>query len=954
MKSVNRNTNKLKDFEGILANSRSDCIMISESWLNDSISDAEIPSLGYDIYRKDRRHSTKERGGGLLCAVKNNIISLRRAELEPDDEIMVIEVRPNKGDKIALVLCYRAPDEDLANFTTNLDTTTAKLFQSFKQLLVVGDFNVPDLKGCFDYSSGSEVEHSFLNTIDSYFLKQVNHIPSRSSNDNILDLVFTSDPDRISDVTISSEYFNTDHKLLEFTLGIRVERLKSKPRFVYNFKAANFDEVRSNLSTADFSDVYDASDVNVAWSAFCDTFVTVLDNLIPKVKVKDATAPAWIDGDVRHLKNKKETAWRRAKKSNLPHHWATFRKLRNKYKNLLAAKYNSYISSLGAMVGDNPKRFWSFFRCKTQSKSLPKVIHSGNVTASSPKDKAEMFNKYFFSVFSQPKVAQQLPDIPMSQHQLLGRIEVTEDDVLEILKNLDVSKAIGPDGISPRVLKECAHQIVSPLCHIFNMSLRTGILPGDWLKANVVPVFKKSDKQQVENYRPVSLLCVCGKVMERAIFNTVFPVIKKQLYHLQHGFVKGRSTTTQLLTVFHEISSVLDNAGQVDMIYLDFSKAFDSVSHKLLVHKLQSFGIHSDLLNWFSAYLSGREQRVVVEGIQSDWLPVISGVPQGSILGPLLFLLYINDMPSVAQHTSLALFADDSKCYKKISHISDCVQLQNDIDALFEWSQKWDLKFHPSKCQIICVTRKRNVIEFDYKMNGVTLERINSIKDLGIDISSTLVWDDHVNRVVAKCNKKLGMIKRAIGFTAPPNVSKTLYAALIRSDLEYGSSVWSGTSKHNIEVLERVQRRATKFILGYPNLDYRDRLSELSLLPLTYRREISDLNCFFRCKLGQYDLFLNNYVQFYSSNQSRRITRLSSDHLKLIPPRCKTESHMSNFFQRIVPIWNQLPFSTRASESVAVFKSSILDFFKDKFVCSFNPDDVCTWISACRCPRCRF
>jgi hypothetical protein len=216
----------------------------------------------------------------------------------------------------------------------------------------------------------------------------------------------------------------------------------------------------------------------------------------------------------------------------------------------------------------------------------------------------------------------------------------------------------------------------------------------------------------------------------------------------------------------------MDNAGQVDMIYLDFSKAFDSVPHKLLLHKLQSFGFHSDLLNWFRAYLTGREQRVVVEGFNSDWLPVISGVPQGSILGPLLFLLYINDMPSVVQHASLALFADDSKCYKTIKNISDCEHLQTDIDALYAWSRTWDLNFHPSKCQIISITRRRNVVKFDYKMNGIVMGRTNSIKDLVVDIPSTLVWNDHINTVVNKCNKKLGMIKRAIGFNAPQNVSK--------------------------------------------------------------------------------------------------------------------------------------------------------------------------------------
>ena len=189
------------------------------------------------------------------------------------------------------------------------------------------------------------------------------------------------------------------------------------------------------------------------------------------------------------------------------------------------------------------------------------------------------------------------------------------------------------------------------------------------------------------------------------MLNIVFPQIKDQIHHLQHGFVKGRSIVTRLVTVFHEISSILDGSGQVDMLYLDFSKAFDSVSHRLLIHKLQSFGFHSHLLTWFKAYLMRREQRVVVDSSNSDWLPVLSGVPQGSILGPMLFLCYINDMPSCTQNSTTALFADDSKCFWPIHSVNDCLLLQKDIDSLYNLGQMWDLHYHPSKCQIISVTR---------------------------------------------------------------------------------------------------------------------------------------------------------------------------------------------------------------------------------------------------------
>ena len=722
---------------------------------------------------------------------------------------------------------------------------------------------------------------------------------------------------------------------------------------MYNFKKADFAAIRSELTFTNFNSVYSAPNIDMCWTNFTETFLKVIDKHIPMVRIKDSTAPAWIDADIRHLQNKKETAWRKAKKTDSPQSWESFRKLRNRLKNLIHEKYTDYVNSLGAMISENPKRFWSYFRSKTRTRSLPQVIKSNSCTASEAADKAQLFNSYFYSVFTKPSDNVVYPDITGFQHELLGSVQIEECDLLDILYHLDISKATGPDGISPKLLKECAAQIVKPLCHIFNVSLSSGKLPSIWLKANVVPVYKKGDKQLVENYRPVSLLCICGKIMERAVFNIIFPHIKSQIYHLQHGFVKGRSTVTQLLSVFHEISSVMDGSGQVDMLYLDFSKAFDSVSHKLLIHKLQSFGFHSNLLQWFNAYLTGREQRVVVDGANSDWLPVLSGVPQGSILGPMLFLCYINDMPSSTQNSTIALFADDSKCFRTIQDTNDCLLLQRDIDSLYNWGKRWDLHYHPSKCQIICMSRRKNIVNFDYKMNGAVLGRTDSIKDLGIDITYNLVWNDHIRRVVSKCNKKMGMVKRAIGYNAPEKVSQTLFTALVRSDVEYGSPLWSGTSKHNLQLLEGVQRRATNYILCYPDQDYDGRLTKLDLLPLSYRREIIDLCFFFRCKLELYELDLNHFVVFNYTLLDRPNTKSSDDPLLLVPQFCKTESHKASFFNRIVPMWNQLPLSIRTAASMASFKSQLTEFYKSKLSDGFDPYNTCTWVSCCRCSNCR-
>ena len=364
-----------------------------------------------------------------------------------------------------------------------------------------------------------------------------------------------------------------------------------------------------------------------------------------------------------------------------------------------------------------------------------------------------------------------------------------------------------------------------------------------WLRANVCPVYKgKGDKHCTSNYRPISLLSIVSKVAERSIHNHIMSVIGDSIYTNQHGFMEGKSTVTQLTQVFQHI----DNSGQVDTLYLDFSKAFDRVPHHLLLQKMKVYGFNGSLLKWFTSYLSGRKQRVSISGSLSELLPVTSSVPQGSILGPLLFLLYINDLPLCTRFSKVALFADDLKSSKKILSRQSCIELQSDIDSMYKWSQLWQMDFNVIKCYIISFTRSKNPILFDYTMNGVPLQRIDEIRDLAVIITSSLSWNNHIDNIISKAARISGLIKRTLGWHASSQTKYIMYCSLVRPLLEYCTVVWSGTSRKNIKNIEKIQRSMTRYVFNYAEVDYKDRLLMTNILPLSMRHEYTDIVFFWK------------------------------------------------------------------------------------------------------------
>ena len=412
-----------------------------------------------------------------------------------------------------------------------------------------------------------------------------------------------------------------------------------------------------------------------------------------------------------------------------------------------------------------------------------------------------------------------LPDVQRRHMKYpLSGIDIETSGVSKLLKNISAAKANGPDSIPNTILKECADNIAPDLSAIFQLSINSGSLPSDWLKANVSSAYKKGDKHLAENYRPISLTCVSCKILEHIICRHLMKHLENNnlLTSLNHGFRSGYSCESQLIVTMEDLLQSYDKNTQVDCAVLDFSKAFDTVPHRKLLHKLKSYGIDGPIHSWLTHFLTARTMRVVLEGETTNEVPVDSGVPQGTVLGPILFLCHNNDLPDKTK-SQIRLFADDCLLHRTIKTHRDHVIyiLQQDLHNLERWADSWGMKFNAKKCYILSI---RNKTSNFYSLDNTILQQVPSNPYLGVTISENLKWSQHIGNITKKANSTLGFLRRNLR-TCPPTSRRNAYLSLVRPILEYGAVVWDPYHRIDIDCIERVQHRAARFITG----DYRSR-----------------------------------------------------------------------------------------------------------------------------------
>lgn len=844
-----------------------DIVSLTETWLLSGINDSELFDDRYVVWRRDRNYAaTKERyGGGVLLAVRREWMAVERPEWSSSAEDMWITVTLNNNSSNSQIIhfctIYLCSEKCGNSFNTQLSNFVEKI--SFivhscpnDSFIVMGDFNLSnilwtvDSNGIIHHSGTSgETQLSFFDKLSECNLTQFNLC--HNINNRILDLVLSNLIDlQVSSCSDPLVPEDSHHKSLDIIVTLNsFEPLKQNPRKKLFFESGDYENIKLSLDEINWLNCLHAVPLDEATNCFYKKLYEVIDLYIPHKLITPTSFPPWYNSSLKKvLKEKIKFFHKYCTYGNIAD-YDTFSLLRKRAKRLEAHCYRSYLKRCEDAIVKNPKLFWSFIKSsKNNPNTIPSSLSYDGQTADSGEDICRLFATYFQSNFLSSSSRQILGAVnspPWSNDSnIIGDIEIVPETLNKLLKTLDLTKGAGPDQLTPLFISKCADSLTSPLVILFNRSLREGIVPKIWKSAFITPIHKSGARNNIKNYRPISKLCIFAKIFERLVFNQLYNSLSATFIPQQHGFLKNRSTTSNLLTFIDFTTSNMDAGGQVDAIFTDYSKAFDRIDHNILLEKLLFAGVHGNLYRWFTSYIENRSQAVVLNGYSSTWNEIPSGVPQGSLLGPLLFNIFVNDLASCFKHSEFLLYADDMKVFKQITSINDCYSLQDDLSRFEEYCRLNKLDLNVTKCHSITFTRKPKITKFIYTLKNQELKVVEEVRDLGITHDSKLTYDKHIDKIVKKANKSMGFIIRSCTQFSSVKLIKTLFCSYVRSTLEYCSQIWNPQYYIHINRLESIQRKFMRHLQykcnTYDN-DYESRCKRHHMLPLYERRALADV-----------------------------------------------------------------------------------------------------------------
>nr|CAH7747916.1 unnamed protein product [Callosobruchus chinensis] len=749
---------------------------------------------------------------------------------------------------------------------------------------------------------------------DCFSFVQYNNIVN--SNGRLLDLVIANHE---CIVTRSTPIAREDHHHPALSINLKIsQETNSNFEFnsnevQYNFKRADFLNLYIDFLNIDWNWCNEETDVNALCRRFYEEIFRVIERHVPKFKNFKRRYPKWYTKDIISDIKSKHYFYKKFKKTGDLTYFDHFKLLRSSIKLKVSRAYSNYITGVQNNIRSNPKDFWNFINSKRKASRIPGNLFYADKHFCNPASIVSGFAEFFESVYNTSPIACNINQETCGSEFVSAPV-ITEECIMKVSKKLKPKPSSGPDRIPTYIVKDCIGAFAKPLCKIFNISLNEGIFPDCWKSSRVCPIFKNGKVNNVQNYRPISLICGFSKLFEMIIY--------------EHGFMSKRSVTTNLCSFLNYLSTAVDQQLQVDIIFMDFSKAFDQINHSLLLQKMNKFGFSNNLVKFFHSYLTGRNQFVEYNGFKSKSYITTSGVPQGTNLGPLLFLIFVNDINHIIT-VEKQMFADDLKIYSLIRSQESSKQLQENLQRIVDWCQMNDLKLNTSKCKVMSVTRKQSTVLYDYKIENDILARVQEAKDLGITFTSDLSFYKHIDQMVRSATRMLGFIIRNCKSFTNIDALKTLFYTLVRSVVEYGCIVWSPIYTTYISKIERVQIKFMKYLYlksngHYPPFNYphKDLSEQFNIVSLEHRRFL--LSCCFVHKLLNDKIDCGGILASLDFNEPRFNSRSS---FTFYLPRAFTNIMLASPLYRISKSFNEVGHLFDFNESEYIFKMRVLTYY---------------------------
>ena len=831
-----------------------------------------------------------------------------------------LKLQSKKSKSIVICISYRPPECPLSCLETNLKPSFVQALLLNKPIFILGDLNCNVMKDC--------PENTALgNFMLEMNLNQLITTPTRitDKSESLIDVIITSTSHLVNESGVMNTIIS-DHLPVYAVLNMKLPKPSSQYMLTRSYKDYDVEKFTAHLSlrSEELISIFTESNVNSKLDKFNDVLLTTLAVHAPVriTKIHNRPCP-FVTLDIINQMSHRDQLHRRYKRTRDIDDWKAFKNVQRSVKTTLKDAEKQHVQTEVILHKDNSRSLWKVINRCIPSKDKRNLTYHRNSL-----EVANDFNQFFQSVgkraaetaevlalqnnlnISTESVLQNRRSEPSSA-ELFKFTPVTCTELQRIITSMPSNKSPGPDKISMQVIKDCLPVILGPLTDIINTSFTTSMFPESWKIAKIIPLLKDGDHEVAANNRPLSMLNVLSKICEKVALKQFSGFLNRtdRLSPHQSGNKKFHSTETLSILVNDVLLKSMDSKKITALVLLDLSKAFDSVDHSILLKKLSNIGVSEEALNWFESYISNRKQFVCIGTSVSEVLPITHGVPQGAILSPLLFCIYINDLPKVPQTSELESFVDDSKIFMSFpieDFASAKTRIEEDLNLVTTWFFENKLLINPEKTKLLLIGTRQLLGNLPEDMTitflGEAIAPIKNAKDLGVTLDSYLTYDYHIKNVVSSCMGKLCQINR-VKDCFDSDTLRLIINALVMSKLYYCSVVWSNTSATNIKKLRTVQNFACRILTNAGRYDHvTPALRTIYWLPVEEHLKYREALITYKCMNGLAPPYLSEL--FMKRNEIHDLNTRNNKALHI--PQYKAVSGQRTFYYRAVKLWNDL------------------------------------------------